>query len=52
MDRPPTTEEIERVRRYRCVTSGHTWDVIEQFGGPPVAIECVDCGERHKVEAG
>jgi hypothetical protein len=47
----PTAEEIARVRRYECSMNGHSWDVVEQFGGPPVSIHCTHCGESHKVVA-
>lgn len=51
-DRPPTPEEIARVRRYECLARGHSWREVMQFGSEdPVQIVCSNCGRSCRVES-
>lgn len=46
----PTDDEIQRVRRWECVKSGHYWDAIMRDGEEfPIALVCKNCGARAKV---
>jgi hypothetical protein len=45
----PTEGELERVRRWECEQSGHTFTEVVQ-GYDPVTIVCTNCGESWDVK--
>jgi hypothetical protein len=51
--RPPTPEEIARVRRHDCLSYGHTWTATFELGREdPVSIFCPRCGRTCAVGPG
>lgn len=50
---PPDVRQARQiVAEYDCRMYGHSWDVIERFGGPPVRITCSRCGQGYAVNGG
>lgn len=49
-ERPPTHDEIQRVRRFDCSVRGHSFDVVMVMGSSdPQIIVCHNCGETWNV---
>lgn len=48
-----TLDEARRVLALQeCGRHGHSWQIIERFGGIPVGLLCDTCGERYGVTDG
>lgn len=49
-ERPPTQEEVQRVRAEECRLGGHSYTEIEQFQvDGPIAVVCTNCGKSWGV---
>lgn len=45
------TQAAREIAKQECRYHGHTWDVVETFGGSPAEVVCTRCGESHAVAA-